>query len=234
MDKRSAASRATSQLMAASASDAPVEPRTEVRCKVCSAGEGDLPNGAAVRGLADQLVMVPKPYPEVLRLLSPLMAEWPADAKFSKYSLRRHATRHLRWEEASFRAIADRRASQVARVGEAAERMLDATVVLETIRQRGVDLLLQDEIRPNVRDLLAATSALQELEEQAEGGYSTVDLLAQLDVVIAVIREEVPQDLWPRILARLNHERDSLPRPPEPDPLFEELLKDQERCAMEE
>jgi hypothetical protein len=209
--------------MTASATDVAVEPRFESRCKVCSSGEGSLPNAAAVRHLADQLLMVPKPYPEVVRLLAPLMADWPEESRFSKYSLRRHAQRHLRWEETALRVVADRRASHSAQVGEVSQRMLDATVVLETIRQRGLDLLLQDQLRPSVKDLLAATAALQELEDEADAGLSPAVLLSQLDVVIQVIREEIPEDRWEHVVARLEGKTASPPLPPASDPVFDEL-----------
>ncbi len=225
MDHRSQTWRATSELMAASSElDVPDGPVLESRCKVCSAGDGDLPNGPAVRSLANQLLVIPKPYPEVVRLLAPLMVDWPDEAMFSKYSLRRHAQRHLRWEEAALRAIADRRASHTAQVGAVAQRMLDATVVLETIRQRGLDLLLQGEIRPSVKDLLAATNALQELEDEADEGLTPAVLLSQLDRVIQIIREEIPEERWPHIVDRLEGGPTSAQRLPEPDPVFDELM----------
>jgi hypothetical protein len=200
-----------------------IEPRDEPRCKICRAADKDLPNGAAVRNLVDRLLMVPTPYPEVVRMLSPLMDQWPEGAQPSEFSVRRHAQRHLKWEEAAFRAIADRRADKIAQVAEASERMIDATIVLETVHQRGLDLLLQDEIRPNVKDLLAASSALQELEERAAGTVSPAVLLSQLDRVIQIIREEIPEDRWPDVVARLEG-RDADMTPPDVDTTFNELM----------
>jgi hypothetical protein len=200
------------------------EPRVESRCKVCMSSMADLPNGPAVKDLVTELLMVPRPYESIMRTVEPFMSERPFEARFSCHSVRRHAQRHLRWEEQALRAIADRRANHLAQVDAATERMLDATVVLEAIRQRGLDLLLQDEIRPSVKDLLAASAALEALEEEADGTFSPALLLAQLDTVIQVIREEIPEARWDQVLARIEGKSSSAPEAPASDPVFDELL----------
>ena len=199
------------------------EPRSEVRCKVCSCADKQLTNGGAIQALANRLLLVPMSYPDILDHLEPLMADWPPEARFSRYSLRRHAQRHLKWEESALRQIADRRSEQVAEVGSASRRLLDATVVLETVRQRGLDLLLQGEIKPNVRDLLAATSTLQELETAADGELSPAYLLSQLNTVINIIREEVPEERWPHIVARFEEAPSGSLDALHDDPVFDEL-----------
>jgi hypothetical protein len=214
--------------MASSTSETAVEPRFEARCKVCTAGDKGLVNGSAVRTLADELLVVPMTYPGVLRLLEPLMVDWPDEKRFSTDSLRRHAQRHLRWEEAALRAVADRRAGHLARVSDASEKVLHATVVFETIRQRGLDLLMQDEVRPTVKDLVAATTALQDLEQEADESLSPAVLLSQLNTVIQIIREEVPESRWEHVVTMLD-ERTSLDTPPpERDPVFDELTAEME------
>lgn len=57
-------------------------------------------------------------------------------------------------------------------------------------------------------------------------------LLSELDNIIQAIREEVPEELWPRILARLDGESTPAPRVPEPDPVWDELMSVME--AMDE
>jgi len=201
-----------SELMAASSPEEPVEIRSEARCKVCAAPERDLPNGAAVKNLVEELLLVPKPYAAILRLVEPLLADWPEEYRFSKYSLRRHAQRHLRWEQTGFRAIADRRAHEAERVNGAAGRMLNAATVLETVQQLGLDLLLQGELRPTVRDVLAATNVLRELEQEANEEFSPAVLVSQLNDIIEVVREVVPPESWPHMVALLEEKEASFPR----------------------
>ena len=187
---------------------------------------GDLPNGAAVKNLVEELVMVPRSYASIVRTVEPFLAEWPPEARFTKHSVARHAHRHLKWEAAALREIADRRTSQLEQVDATSQRMLDATVVLETIRQRGLDLLLQDEIRPSVKDLLAATDALQELEDEADGTVTPAIFHSQVNRIIEVIRDEVPEDRWEYVVARLEGRAGSSVGPTETDPVFEELMRE--------
>lgn len=218
----------TAGVMAADAPDPPFEPRSESRCKICSAPERELPNGAAVRGLVDDLLLIPRDYTAIMRTVAPLMADWPEESQFSRFALMRHARRHLRWEQAAFRAVADRRARRGEKLNAATERMVNAVVVYETIRQRGLDLMMQGEIQPTVRDMLAATSALQEIEHEESAGVSPVEFYTQLDTVIRILREEVPEDRWEAVVARFDVEAAAPPVPPEPDPVWEELMAEAE------
>jgi hypothetical protein len=80
MDHRSEAWKMTADVMAAGAPDADLEPRSEARCKICTAGERDLPNGAAVRGLVDDLLTIPRDYSAIMRTVAPLMEDWPRNS----------------------------------------------------------------------------------------------------------------------------------------------------------
>jgi hypothetical protein len=225
MDHRSEAWKATGGIMAAGATDASLEPRSEARCKICSASERDLPNGAAVRNLVDELLLIPRDYSAIMRTVAPLTAGWPEELQFSRFALMRHARRHLRWEQAAFRAVADRRSRHQAKMDGASERMINAVVVYETIRQRGLDLLMQGEIKPSVKDMLAATSALQAIEDEDNAAISPALFHSQLNRVIQVIREEIPEDRWASVVARLEGDDDAVPLPQsEPDPVWEELM----------
>jgi hypothetical protein len=109
MDKRTSEWGTVAELMQAQGADDPVlvENRTDPRCHVCSAPDRDVPNGLAVRNLIDDLLLVPKTYASILRLIEPLMESWPEDARISRYGLMRHAKNHLRWEQAAVRRIAE-------------------------------------------------------------------------------------------------------------------------------
>jgi hypothetical protein len=184
---------------------------------------GDLPNAAAVKNLAEELLLVPRTYASIVRTLEPLMAEWPPEARFSKHSLARHARRHLRWEAAAFREVADRRAEESGLTRAASARMLTASTVFETVQQRGIELLLEDELRPTIKDVLTATTALRELEQEVKEGFSLADLHSQMDRIITIFREELPEGLRVRILARILEEEQKLSAPPARDPNWQAL-----------
>jgi hypothetical protein len=112
----------------------------------------------------------------------------------------RHARNHLEWEQTAFRTAADRRSMDV---NDAGERLAGASAVFAAIRQRGLDLILDDELRPSVRDTIEATRALQAIEDERTDEMSHEGMLVQLDRIIQAIREEVPQGLWPAIAARI-------------------------------
>src|SRR3954462_12687840 len=99
---------------------------TESRCRVCSAPDRDVSNGAVVRNLVDELLMLPKSCSAVARMIEPLMESWPEDTRISKDSVSRHAKRHLNWEQTAVRQIAERRASEAGKVHDVAGRMLTA------------------------------------------------------------------------------------------------------------
>jgi hypothetical protein len=202
MDQRSTSWRTTTALAATSASE-PELPRTQPRCKLCSAPEKDVSNGAAVVNLVDDLLCIPRSYASIMRTVAPLIADWPEEARFSKFSLMRHARRHLRFEQAAFRGMADHRRRDVERLGRGSQRMLDAGVLLAAVEQRGLDLLLQDEIRPTVRDAMAASTALRDLENEAQATISPEDVLVQVEAIVQAIRYEVPAEYHPAVIARI-------------------------------
>ena len=111
MDKRTSEWGTISGLMDSKNVDAvtSVDPRADARCRICSAPNRGVPNGWAVRNLIDELLCVPKSYAAILRLIEPLTAPWPEDARISRYSLMRHARSHLAWEQSSH--TQDRRAT---------------------------------------------------------------------------------------------------------------------------
>ena len=199
------------------------EYRPQSRCRVCSAPDRDVPNGAIVRDLVDELAVIPRTCAAILRVIDPLMAAWPEDVRISKHSVLRHIQRHLNWEQTAIRQIAERRAKDSGRVQDATGRMLTAATVYEVVQQRGFDQVLSGELNPTVKDMLSATAFLREIEQESEGQFSTAELLSELNTVIQVIREFIPQDLWPQVVERLETEKSRSALPPGPDPIWEEV-----------
>src|SRR5207244_5197191 len=105
-------------------------------------------------------------------------------------------------------------------------RMLTAATVYEVIQQRGFDQVLSGELNPTVKDMLSATAALAEIERNTDGQFSPAYLLSQLNTVIQVIREFIPEDLWPQVLERLETEESRSALPPSSDPVWDEVAGD--------
>lgn len=223
VDKRTTTWKTTAGLMQVELDQLP-EYKPQSRCKVCSAP--NRPNGAIVRDLVDELAVVPKTCVAIQRVIEPLMETWPEDARISKYSVMRHVQRHLAWEQTAFRQIAERRAKDSGKVQDAAGRMLTAATVYEVVQQRGFDQIVSGELNPTVKDTLNATAALAEIEKATEGQFSTAYLLSQLDHVIQVIREFIPEDLWPQVVRRLETDESRSPLPPASDPVWDEIGPD--------
>ena len=97
MDKRTTEWGMVAGLMEAQNGDhlPTVEYRADPRCHVCSAPDRDVPNGWVIRNLIDELLLVPKTYAAILRLIVPLMEEWPEGSRISRHSLMRHSRNHL-------------------------------------------------------------------------------------------------------------------------------------------
>jgi len=226
MDKRTAEWSTVSGLMQAQngARHPSVEYKTDHRCHVCSAPDRGVPNGAAVRNLVDDLLLVPKTYASILKLVEPLMESWPEGARISRYGLMRHAKNHLRWEQAAARKIAERHAKKAGKIDEASERMLASEVVLETVQQRGYEAVVSGEVTPSVRDTLAANAALREIEREASSGLSVADAFYQLDKIIQVMREIVPPEYHDAIFDRLDKEPTS--SPPSADPAWDDITSE--------
>jgi hypothetical protein len=102
--------------------------------------------------------------------------------------------------------------------------MLTSEAVLETVQQRGYEAVVSGEVTPNVRDLLAASAAIREIEREAAGEFSTAELLCQLDTVIQIIREVVPPELHAVIAERIEAEQRRSLTPPTPDPTWDDIV----------
>jgi hypothetical protein len=102
--------------------------------------------------------------------------------------------------------------------------MLSSEVVLETVQQRGYEAILAGEVTPSVRDTLAASATLREIERESSGGFSLADALYQLDKIIQVMREVVPPEYHDAIFKRLDNEPTS--PPPSSDPTWDEIAEE--------
>jgi hypothetical protein len=185
-----------------------------------------------VRNLIDELLVVPKTYAAILKLIEPLMEMWPEDARISRHSLTRHSRNHLQWEKAAARQIAERHAQKAGKLDEASERMLVSQAVLEAVQQRGYEALVSGEITPSVRDTLSASATLREIERETEGQFSVAEALSQLDTVIQTIREVVPTEYHEAIVARLEAGGRSSFAPSASDPAWDDIVAEMGEDAV--
>lgn len=212
----------------------------EPRCRVCSADDSrkGLTNGLAVKNLVDSLLMWPKSLAEIQRIIDPMMESWPAKYHITYKSVRGHQNKHLAWDKLAYRMMVERWAQEkgISILDASGRMLLTQEAWLEATVQLGWNRMMEGHIEPGWFETQTAFERIGQLQRQAEGEYSTSHLLAQLDVVIAIIREEVPPELWPRILSRLNGERQKELQPPSSssEDLFDEIVGEQSQLANEE
>jgi hypothetical protein len=68
----------------------------------------------------------------------------------------------------------------------------------------------------------------------AEGEFSIATLLAQLNTVIQVIREEIPPERWDYVIARLEDKDITALPPTVVSDEFEEIIDEQRKFSAEE
>lgn len=173
--------------------------RRESRCKVCSADED-------IRTLIDTLLLYPKSYREVLRLVTPLLdaKELSPKDRPTYASIRVHQQRHLPFEKLAVREIVERRAKERGRdILNGTQRLLTAEAFYETIVQKSWDRLVQNNVQPTLYEGMTAMKVLHGLEKEAASSVDMNKVLVQLNVVLEVIRQEVSTDVWQKITQRL-------------------------------
>ncbi len=75
---------------------------------------------------------------------------------------------------------------------------VDHVIVQTAVMRRGLELLEEGKIEPDVKDLLAASKLLQDQEEQAEG--STVEQWQEfMEIYFSAVQRVVSQDQWDEI-----------------------------------
>lgn len=179
--------------------------RYESRCRVCSAPDKDLPQGGVVKNLVETLLVHSMPYLFIERKIEPLMAEWPDKAKITYASIRTHQMRHLKHDQLAFRMIAERNAQLKGKaILLGMESLVTEEAFLEATQYEAWRRLMDGQMEVRWADAATAFKRRQEIDDTAAGQFNLIELKAQLDFVIAVIRESVPPELWPGIAARLS------------------------------
>lgn len=168
--------------------------RPEPRCHVCRTDSiCELVNAMLARGSS---------YAQIVRALA-------ADGtgELSLDSVRNHANRHFPVQsaaQATYREIVERRAAEnqidfVAGVGTA----LSPMAYLETVMAKAFERLVEDGTEVSVETGLRAAEKLQAVAGDRDRDREIAQTWAQLGRVVDVIRNVVPESLWPEIEARL-------------------------------
>ena len=210
----------------------------EPRCRVCTANDKNLPNGLEVQELVDGLLLYPKSVADIYRTIEPLMADWPPKAKVTYKSIRTHQDRHLAWDRRAMRVMVEHWAQEKGlSIMDASGRMiLTEEAWLEATAHFGWRRLLNGQLEPSWAETQKAFERIGEIKKMGEGEFSTATLLAQLNTVIQIIREEVPPERWEYIVAKLE-DRDSPVLPPTIDSAvaeFDEIVSEQRKFSDEE
>lgn len=95
------------------------------------------------------------------------------------------------------RRLIERRAKDIGRNIEAAEESLaDYVTVQQMIVSRGFERLQGGEIQPDVKDLIAASRFLHDVESQGDNGLGEEVMLQALHAYLEVARTFIPPDRW--------------------------------------
>lgn len=179
----------------------------EPRCRVCSAGEArkGLKNGIQVQNLVDSLLLYPKSIADIYNTIESMMDSWPAKARITYKSIRTHQNRHLAWDSLAMRMMVERWAQEkgVSVLDAAGRMILTEEAWLEATAHFGWQRLLSGQLEPTWAETQKSFERMAEVRKMAEGEFSTAMLLAQLNNVIQIIREELPPERWPAVLAKL-------------------------------
>lgn len=183
----------------------------EPRCRVCSADDPrkNLRNGKAVKEMVELLLAAPKKVAQIYAQISPLMEDWPVKSKITDKSIRTHLHKHMPWDRRAFRLMAEHWAAKKGlSIMDASERMmLTEEAWLQATTELGYQNLVAGNMTPNWSEVQKAWERFSELQRQVDGEYSSVELLAELEIIIQTIREFIPPDQWATVLGRIEQKK---------------------------
>jgi hypothetical protein len=171
----------------------------EGRCRVCQdEGSRKLVNRLLAHGLG---------YAEIVSLLEPINRARRKNNKISYNSVFHHAKKHFSIQEpaqALYRTILDSRAKEIeedfaAGVG----HHINHLSYLETMMVKGYAELTSEERNVSVEMGKDAAIRLAKFMKEDEGAQKTAEQMQQINRIIQVVKEVVPDKYFPMILAKL-------------------------------
>lgn len=129
--------------------------------------------------------------------------DWPP---LSKEQIRSHYTKgHCPLDTELLRQLSEERAKELgAQYEDSVGRLVDHQVFQRAVIARGYDRLVRGEINPDVKDTLAASKMLADLEANAQAVASQDQWAIAMQVYFEVVQESVTAEQWAQIGKRLN------------------------------
>jgi hypothetical protein len=168
----------------------------EPRCRVC--------RNPDVRKEVNRLLSRGFTFSAILATLKSVNAALPPKARVSRDSLYKHARLHFNMQApagAIYRQIQERRAAESGADFESGiATLVNARSYLETMMVRGYETLIDEGTVVTVGQGAYAAKQLAKMEKESAGAEQMAQLHAQLNRVVRVITEVVPENLHQQIM----------------------------------
>lgn len=189
------------------------EYKREHRCKVCSAPR-------AIRDTVDALLVAGHTYSSIYEKVQGLQPpDVSENKKISYWSIRNHQKRHLPFDKLAAREIAERRAAEKGKaILNGKHNIITAEAVYEYIVQAGYERMVNGLELPDIDETMKAAALLDRLEKDASGMLDRQLMLVKLNAIIDAVREEVPAEMWGRIVQRIERAQHTLSSGYQTDP----------------
>lgn len=182
-----------------------LEVRVNYKCRICS----DEPTRMLVNNLIARLLT----YQDIFRILDSSInpaRKTNGQRPITRRIIKTHAEGHFDIDNparAVWRAIGLKRAEQLKRDHiEGIGGVVTTLGYLETVMQRGYETLVQPDTPVHYMDGMKAAVQLAEIESKTQGEQRTAEMLAEMSRVIAAVKDTVPAEMWPAIIAKVSGE----------------------------
>jgi hypothetical protein len=113
---------------------------------------------------------------------------------------------HMPTELKAIRQIVDQRLDEIGQHAEELQGMfVDSYTVARTVMNIGVQKLINGEITPSVKEMLAAAKLVKEMElnEQNNGSATDMEWQEAMSIYFTQARQLMPEDMWETFVRRL-------------------------------
>lgn len=174
--------------------------RPETRCRVCNSDASEVVN----RMLSHAMT-----YRDIMRVLDPTVnQQLPEGERITYNSIAHHAKNHFpihQTAKAVYRRIVEKRAVEfnqdfVAGTGTA----LTPLAFYDIVMQKAFQTLVDENMVVDIDQGMKAADRLQQvMNKDEEKDADLAEAMIQLRSITEAVKAEVPKELWPRILARM-------------------------------
>ena len=194
---------------------------SEPRCRVCRDPE--------LCRLVNDLISHGHTHASILQILEPVNATRPAKARITSDSLWKHGKKHFNMRAPArevYRRILERRAAESdADYENGIATLVSAIGYLDVMMHRGYETLVAEDTVISPQQGAWAAKQLHELTKQDAGVERMSQLHAQLNRIVAVMREVVPPEFHQAILDKLEG-KETTPTPINAEPVRDEQIEE--------